>query len=500
MDYKQIKTLGQLKASGYESRNIKREVRDNLARKIAKKKELFSDIYGYENSVIPEVENALLAEHNILFLGLRGQAKTRMARDIIHLLDEKIPVIKGSEINDDPFNPVSLYAKEVIEEKGDDTPIDWLTRDQRYAEKLATPDVTVADLIGDADPIKAANLKLSYGDERIMHFGLVPRSNRGIFVINELPDLQPRIQVALFNILQEGDIQIRGFKVRMPLDILFVFTANPEDYTSRGSIVTPLKDRIESQIMTHYPETIETAMKITKSEARVDEDLGQRVSISPLLDELIEQISFEARESEYVDQKSGVSARLGIAARELLHASLNRRMLKNDEKNELGRISDLYQVVPAITGKVELVYEGEQEGAPIVARNLISRSIKNAFLRYFPDPEDFRKRAKDENPYKSITSWYEGGHRTDLFSDSDSSTYASELKAVEGLENLVNRYQPQAAANTEDLLVMMEFVLHGLSEFSMLSKSMVEQQLVFKDIMSGLFNLGHRDQEEDDLG
>jgi magnesium chelatase subunit I len=316
MTHPNIATIGQLKAAGYQPKSIKEEIRENLISKLKNKEITFPGILGYEDTVIPDTERALLSRHNILFLGLRGQAKTRMARQMIDLLDEYIPVIAGSEINDDPFHPISKYGRDLLHEKGDDTPIEWIHKSQRYGEKLATPDVSVADLIGDIDPIKAANLKLSFADERVLHFGIIPRSNRCIFVINELPDLQARIQVALFNILQEGDIQIRGFKLRLPLDILFVFTANPEDYTNRGSIVTPLKDRIESQILTHYPKTIETALAITEQEAHILQEQADRVEVSDLIKRLIEQVAFEARSNEYVDKKSGVSARLTISALE----------------------------------------------------------------------------------------------------------------------------------------------------------------------------------------
>src|SRR6476646_2184895 len=300
MDIKHINTIRELKEAGYKPKSIKEEVRQNLIKKLQHKEETFTGIIGYEDTVIPDVERALLSKHNILFLGLRGQAKTRMARQMTELLDEYVPIITGSEINDDPLKPISKYARELIHEKGDDTPIEWIHRSQRYGEKLATPDVSVADLIGDIDPIKAANLKLSYADERVIHYGIIPRSNRGIFVINELPDLQARIQVSLFNILEEGDLQIRGFKLRLPLDIMFVFTANPEDYTNRGAIVTPLKDRIESQILTHYPKTIETSLAITEQEAAISNEQQQRVKVSDLIKRLIEQVAFEARSSELV--------------------------------------------------------------------------------------------------------------------------------------------------------------------------------------------------------
>src|SRR5206468_2135915 len=315
--------------------------RKNLIEKIRNKDTTFPGIIGYDESVIPDTERALLSRHNILFLGLRGQAKTRMARQMIELLDEYIPVVEGSEINDDPLEPTSKYAKDLIAQHGDETPIMWMHRRDRYGEKLATPDVSVADLIGDIDPIKAANLRLSFADERVIHYGIIPRSNRGIFVINELPDLQARIQVALFNILQEGDIQIRGFKLRMPLDILFVFTANPEDYTNRGSIVTPLKDRIESQILTHYPKTIETSLEITEQEADILSEQSKKINISDLVKRLIEQVAFEARNNEYVDKKSGVSARLTIAAYENAVSSAERRAIIHDEKQTQVWISDL---------------------------------------------------------------------------------------------------------------------------------------------------------------
>ncbi|MDG2436120.1 MAG: sigma 54-interacting transcriptional regulator, partial [Polaribacter sp.] len=333
MRIQDLKTLGALKERGYKSKSIKDELRENLISKIMSKENVFTGVHGYENTVIPELERAILSRHNINLLGLRGQAKTRLARLMVNLLDEYIPVVEGSEINDDPLNPISRFAVETIREKGDKTPIFWLHRNDRFAEKLATPDVTVADIIGDVDPIKAANLKLSYADDRVIHYGMIPRANRCIFVINELPDLQARIQVALFNILQEGDIQIRGFKLRLPLDIQFVFTANPEDYTNRGSIVTPLKDRIGSQILTHYPEDIETAKTITQQEANKNNSQKEFIQVPELAKDLLEQIVFEARESEYIDAKSGVSARLSITAFENLLSTAERRaLISGDEK------------------------------------------------------------------------------------------------------------------------------------------------------------------------
>lgn len=340
-------------------------------------------MHGYENTVIPELERAILSRHNINFLGLRGQAKTRLARLMLNLLDEYIPVVEGSEINDDPLQPISRFATELIAEKGDKTPITWMHRSERFAEKLATPDVTVADIIGDVDPIKAANLKLSYADDRVIHYGMIPRANRCIFVINELPDLQARIQVALFNILQEGDIQIRGFKLRLPLDMQFIFTANPEDYTNRGSIVTPLKDRIGSQILTHYPKDIETAKIITQQEAKSDGRQTDSIHVPELAKDLLEQIVFEARDSDFIDEKSGVSARLSITAFENLLSTAELRALKNGDDTTTIRLSDFLGIIPAITGKVELVYEGEQEGAAQVAYNLIGEAVKSLFPEFF---------------------------------------------------------------------------------------------------------------------
>ena len=313
-----IKTLGELKASGYKYRSIKDEMRDNLIDKLKKKEKRFKGIIGFDTTVLPDIERAVLSRHNFLLLGLRGQAKTRIARQMTDLLDEQIPIIAGSELNDDPMMPISKFALDIIAEKGDDTPIAWLNKKDRFVEKLATPDVSVADLVGDVDPIKAATLKLPYSDERVIHFGLLPRANRCIFVINELPDLQARIQVSLFNALQEGDIQIRGFKMRLPMDIQFIFTANPEDYTNRGSIITPLKDRIESQILTHYPISVEVAREITKQEAKLSPAQRKAVHVPEILEILLEEIAMEARESEFVDENSGVSARLSISAYENL--------------------------------------------------------------------------------------------------------------------------------------------------------------------------------------
>ncbi|MDP5104867.1 MAG: magnesium chelatase, partial [Polaribacter sp.] len=443
MNITNIKTLGELKKSGYKSKSIKDELRENLIVKMMSKETVFKGIHGYENTVIPELERAILSRHNINLLGLRGQAKTRLARLMVNLLDEYIPVVEGSEINDDPLNPISRFAKEIIKEKGDDTPIFWLHREERFAEKLATPDVTVADIIGDVDPIKAANLKLSYADDRVIHYGMIPRANRCIFVINELPDLQARIQVALFNILQEGDIQIRGFKMRLNLDMQFLFTANPEDYTNRGSIVTPLKDRIGSQILTHYPEDIETAKIITQQEAKLDKRQTETIFVPELAKDLLEQIVFEARESEFVDAKSGVSARLSITAFENLLSTAERRLLISGDENTTLRLSDFDGIIPAITGKVELVYEGEQEGAAFVAKSLIGNAIKSLFPIYFPEIKKLEKQTA-ESPYDDVISWF---FNTDsdfeILDDLKEEAYKSLLDKIAPLEILLNEYQPK---------------------------------------------------------
>ncbi|WP_235903431.1 AAA family ATPase [Taibaiella lutea] len=479
MDISQIKTLGALKKAGYESKNIKDELRNNLRAKISKGETVFEGVWGFENTVIPELERAILSRHNINLLGLRGQAKTRLARLMVHLLDEWIPVVEGSEINDDPFKPISRFAKDVIESKGDDTPINWLHRNDRFYEKLATPDVTVADLIGDIDPIKAANLKLSYADDRVIHFGMIPRANRCIFVINELPDLQARIQVSLFNILQEGDIQIRGFKVRMPLDLQFIFTANPEDYTNRGSIVTPLKDRIGSQILTHYPETIQIARTITEQEAGADNHQSEKIHVPSLAKDLLEQISFEARESEFVDYKSGVSARMSITAYENLLSTAERRLLKSGTTETTVRLSDFMGIIPAITGKIELVYEGEQEGAAAVAEHLIGNAIKTLFAAYFPKIEKL-ERPKERSPYQDLIDWFTE-NELELMDDDSDEVYKKQLDAIKPLKELLKKYQ--ADTPKEDYYFLLEFILWGLYEYKKLGKNRFTEGYQFKDLL-----------------
>jgi magnesium chelatase subunit I len=482
MNIEKINTLAALKKSGYVSKAIKDELRDNLIQKIKNNENSFEGIWGFESTVIPALERAILSRHNVLLLGLRGQAKTRIARLLVNLLDEWLPFVEGSEIHDDPFNPLSRYASELIREKGDDTPIAWVHRSMRYFEKLATPDVTVADLIGDVDPIKAANLKLSYADDRVIHYGMIPRANRSIFVINELPDLQARIQVALFNILQEGDIQIRGFKLRMPLDMQFLFTANPEDYTNRGSIVTPLKDRIGSQILTHYPQDIEIAQKITLQEAQLSEVQKKSIHVPALASILLEQISFEARESEFIDQKSGVSARMSISAYENLLSTAELRMLKSSSDHTSIRLSDFMGIIPAITGKVELVYEGEQEGASSVAKKWIGDAIKSLHEKYFPKINKLEDPNK-ESPYKELTDWFFDDNEFELLDELSEDEYRKKIMSIPPLNDLINKYQTSIGA--EDQYFIREFLLWALVEHKKLSKSSFLEGLKFNDLIGG---------------
>lgn len=489
-----ITTLGALKASNYQPKSVKEELRANLINKLKKRETIFEGVIGFEETVLPDIERAVLSRHNILLLGLRGQAKTRIARLLVNLLDEYVPIVGGSELNDDPLNPISRYAKDLIAEMGDNTPVEWLHRSERYVEKLATPDVSVADLIGDVDPIKAATLKMTYSDERVIHFGLVPRAHRSIFVINELPDLQARIQVSLFNILQEGDIQIRGFKLRLPLDIQFMFTANPEDYTNRGSIITPLKDRIESQILTHYPKTIDIARSITQQEAKLTAEQRRSVYVPDLLQVLLEQIAFEARDSEFVDSKSGVSARLTISGYENLVSTAERRLLINRESKTIARLTDFWGVVPAITGKVELVYEGEQEGPYLVAINLLGKALKKLFLDHFPDPDKLRK-GRDRDPYGVIRAWFSGGNAVNLLNDMSDKDYRAALEGVAGLRKFV---ESNTEAQGDEVYTLMELVLHGLAEYQVISKDMLESKLSFRDTLADMLNSDDLFDEDDE--
>jgi len=522
-----IHTLGELRASGMRVRSVKDEMRANLLAAISRGEPTFPGIHGYERTVIPAIHNAILSRHDIILLGLRGQAKTRILRSLTALLDERAPVIEGCEINDSPLEPTCKRCRRLALEKGDELPVAWLLRQERYREKLATPDVTVADLIGDIDPIKAANQRLTYADEEVIHYGIIPRTNRGIFAINELPDLAPRIQVALLNILEERDLQIRGFPVRIPMDVVLVFSANPEDYTSRGNIITPLKDRIDSQILTHYPQKVETARRITEQEAWLDRDGdgdGARraiIDVPEFIRDLIESIAFVARDSELVDQSSGVSARLTIAAIELLQSNLERRAALTGDAYVFPRLSDLSMVLPAITGKVEMVYEGEQQGAEVVARKLIGLALGKLFETKFPaveragmaqrtererrgygeiDPDDLddafvgrrlkkkepprepaRPAAPSEPAYETILAWFAEGNRITVSDEQPFAEYFRELNRVPALAEVARKYAN--AGREEELAFWMELALEGLHQALRLTREDLDSTITFQELM-----------------
>jgi len=489
-----IKTIGDLKESGWKSVSVKEEIRRNLILKMQQSDDLFPGVLGYENSVIPQIQHALLGKHDLLLLGLRGQAKTRMLRMLVNFLDEEMPIVAGSEIHDDPFHPISKYARERVEEEGDDTPVEWVGRDQRYGEKLATPDTTVADLIGDLDPIKAASKRLTLSDEDVINFGLIPRVNRGIFVINELPDLQPRIQVSLLNIMQERDIQIRGFNVRIPLDLFMAFSANPEDYTNRGNIITPLKDRIDAQIITHYPKTLQTARDIARQEAWVERDGGRTVYIPEVYREILAQVAFVARESEYIDQKSGVSARMTITALEQVVSAAERRMVINGEKETTLRIADLFHMVPALTGKLELVYEGEQEGAVNVAKHILGKAINKTFKMHFPDPQQ-KKKEGDDDFFKPLLDWFANGNTLELPDSLSDSDYKKRLDSAEGLAGVVKK---GVNLDEKNQYPVKDLVIEALHQNSMLGKDDLDDQRSYSDMLGSMLG-GMGDFDESDF-
>jgi magnesium chelatase subunit I len=497
-------TIGLLRRSNYTVRSVKDEIRDNLIEKIQRKETLFPGIIGFEHTVIPALVNAILAKHDIMLLGLRGQAKTRIVRQLPSLLDEFIPIIAGCEINDNPFRPVCKRCTDLVRERGEETNVEWIHRDSRLGEKLATPDVTIADLIGDIDPIKAASQRLHYSHEGAIHFGIIPRTNRGIFAINELPDLQPRIQVGLFNIMQEKDIQIRGFNVRIPLDILIVFTANPEDYTNRGNIITPLKDRIDSQIFTHYPRSIEDGIRITEQESSLTRG-DRRIAVPQYFKEIIEQIAFEARKSEYVDQKSGVSARMTIAAMENLISNAERRAILLGESTIVPRICDLAHVLPGMTGKIELVFEGEQEGPTKVGKALIGKAVRDVFKKYFPDPllrkpqrgEGAARPSAEDEAYREVIAWFEAGNKVEVSDEMPVGAYFKELDKVARLRDITASHMQVDAGNTAELASAMEFALDGLHQFSKIAKDEVDHVVEYKDLVGSIFR-GRGKAEDDD--
>ena len=496
------RTLRELKASGYRPRTVKDELRANLIARLRAREPLFPGIIGYEHTVEPQIVNAILSRHDFILLGLRGQAKTRLLRALTAFLDEWIPAVEGCPLHSDPFRPLTHHARLLIEGKGDDAPIEWIAREARYQEKLATPDVTIADLIGDIDPIKAATLRLDYSDERVIHYGIIPRTNRGIFAINELPDLQPRIQVGLLNILEEKDFQIRGFPVRMPLDIQVVFSANPEDYTNRGNIITPLRDRISSQIVTHYPQAREQGIAITAQESWIERAEGVTVRVPSFMRELVEEVAIQARKSEYVDQNSGVSARLPIALIENLVSNAERRGLATGESTVWTRVCDLQNAVSAVSGKVELVLEGEQEGTLNVARALLGRGVKALFAQRFPDAYKPRRTRGSQrgaegaasaeaelasSEYRPILEWFASGNHVAISDDMTQAEYAKTLAAVKGLERLAAKHLE--AASPEEAAVAMELVLEGLHQNSILSRERADGAVTeYKDMLKSMLS------------
>ena len=459
------RTLGELRRSRfsperYTERTVKDEIRDNLICRLQRKEALFPGVVGFEETVAPQVVNAILSRHNFILLGLRGQAKTKLIRLLTTLLDEHLPFIEGSEIRDNPYQPISRFGRELVAEKGDHTPIDYLTREERYVEKLATPDVTIADMIGDIDPIKAARRGHNISDELTIHYGLLPRANRGIFAVNELPDLAGKIQVGLFNIMQEGDVQIKGYPVRLPLDLLLVFTANPEDYTARGKIITPLKDRIGSEIRTHYPLTVEHGIAITEQESWTSRRSPVKVEVPDFLREVIENIAFLARDDKRVDKRSGVSQRLPITVLENVTSNAERRALRSGETEASGRVLDIYAALPSITGKLELEYEGELKGGEVIAREIIRTAIGKVYSSYFEGAN-----------VSQIIQWFDLGGSVRLDENLAAADVIHQLNGIQGL--LEKAGQLGLGANESDVLRVSaaEFVLEGLYAHRRISRS-----------------------------
>ena len=475
-------TLGDLKNSGYRPRSIKDEVRENVIAALRGGEPLFPGIVGYEDTVIPALLNALLSRHDIILLGLRGQAKTRILRSLARFLDAQVPAIAGAPLNDDPLNPCSTQGRRIVETQGDRTPVRWIPRSDRYQEKLATPDVSMADLIGDLDPIKAASRGHSILDQEAVAYGIVPRANRGIFAINELPDLAPRIQVALLNVMEERDVQIRGFPVRIPLDLLLVFSANPEDYTKRGNLITPLRDRIAAQIHTHYPRSLEDGMRITRQEAWRERD-GVPVLFPRLADELVEEIAVAARASDWVDQSSGVSARLTIALSEAVMSNAERRALGNGEEHATVRLSDFFRAVPAICGKVELVFEGEREGPEKVAIHLVGKGVARIFDRHFPD--FFCEEGDKPSPYVQLNEFFKTGGQVICDDRAPDADARQRLAAVPGLKTLITEFLPDAEAVAD--VLGGEILLEGLHQHAVLAKEQDAGGTTFTDMVSRMW-------------
>jgi len=455
-----IRTLGALRHTGYRSRPVKQEIRDNLVCKLRAGTPLFPGIIGYDETVVPQLVNAVLSRHNFILLGLRGQAKSRILRGLAGLLDERIPVVPGCEIHDDPLAPLCAACRNRVAREGDDLPIAWLSRDDRYVEKLATPDVTIADMVGDIDPIKAAQGGLDLADELTMHYGLLPRANRGIFAINELPDLAGKIQVGLFNILQEGDVQIKGYPIRLKLDVMLVFTANPEDYTARGKIITPLKDRIGSEIRTHYPVTRHNALAITRQEAWTDRSGAVTVQIPEFVREVVEEVAFQARAERKIDKRSGVSQRLPITTLELVVSNAERRALANNEGIAVPRVTDVYAALPSITGKFELEYEGELRGAEQVARDLIRSSVGSVFSGMF-EGVDTRK----------VVEWFDLGGSLPLGDTTSADEVIAQAQGVQGLRELAEKTGLAPGAPAPAVAAAIDFVLEGLYAQKKISRS-----------------------------
>ena len=454
-------TFGELKTSGYQSVSVKDELRANLIKKLKRSEKLFPGIVGYDETVIPQLVNAILAKHNIILLGLRGQAKSRIIRQLTELLDEHIPIIAGSEVNDDPFHPISAYGRQTLGLHGEAAQIDWIDRDSRFVEKLATPDVTIADIIGDVDPIKAAKGGHLLSDELTIHYGLLPRANRGIFAINELPDLAGKIQVGLFNIMQEGDVQIKGYPVRLPLDVMLVFSANPEDYTARGKIITPLKDRIGTEITTHYPSEIQTAVEITRQEAWVARDgLKDRLHVPDFIREVVEQIAFEARDDSRVDKHSGVSQRMPITVIESVISNAERRALLTEEEEIVPRISDIYAATPSMTGKMELEYEGEQIGAGRIAKDLIKRAAGEIFEGYFVGID-----------FAQTVQWFDQGNNLRLADTASAEECKTLLEAVPELIDTALIPFDFKKSDQAKVVAACELVLEGLYAENKISRN-----------------------------